>query len=435
MPTLQNSPRKKIKMKPKITTIPSSALRQPPPPRRSVDGSDLNMLSKGGNSNIRMFGDLNSRTRPYYSRRCKRVSSTNIQSLPDELLFHILVRLQADYLCDRARLVCRRWYHIIHSHAFVSTHLQHSTYGLLLSSIYGGDHPIFVTVTEGRIQTFEFSYKCRKYLMGSCNGLAMGINHNGWAFVHIINPATKQPFVLPSFSGQIVYNMPAGIAYAATSMEYKVAVSYMAHMPPDSPSVALGLAILTAGVDNSWRYVRVEHLSMPATSLVLEIPFITEGFMHWATEEKTTVLTLDVETEILTVSEVPLPKSYCMKTRKYYLSTGRSLSLLVACENFLWELWEMKPETREWMKLVADIKLGAQKCRLQQFAGGDNDVLEAVGWVKYPEVLALHFMGKRCSRTCIFYNLDTHEINSTELSLPCEAFHAVVHKNSLMWLS
>ncbi|KAH6763607.1 hypothetical protein C2S52_021040 [Perilla frutescens var. hirtella] len=396
------------------------------------------MLSKGGYSITSMFVDLNYRTRPYCSRRCKRVSSTTIESLPDELLFHILVRLQADYLYDRARLVCRRWYHLIHSHAFVKTHLQHSAYGLLLSFRGWGHHPIFVTVTQGRIQTSEFSYKCRTYLWSSCNGLAMEIHYSGRDHYshHIINPATKQPFVLPSFSfssGRVAFSRSSGVASAAASVEYKVAQSYEACKPPDSPS--LGLAILTAGVDNSWRDVRVEHLSILARSLLSEIPLITEGFMHWSKKNRTDLLTLDVETEILTVSEVPLPKAYYMTAHKYYLSTGRSLSLLVARENLLWELWAMKPGTREWTKLVADIKLGAQKCRLQQFSGGDNEVLEPVGWVKYPEILALRFKGESRSRACIFYNLDTHEIDSIELSTFCYCYLGVVHKNSLMWLS
>ncbi|KAH6832708.1 hypothetical protein C2S53_015752 [Perilla frutescens var. hirtella] len=384
-----------------------------------------------------MFVDLNSRTRPYYSRRCKRVSSTNIESLPDELLFHILVRLQADYLYDRARLVCRRWYHLIHSHAFVNTHLQHSAYGLLLCFREWGGHPIFVTATQGRIQTSEFSYKCRSHLWGSFNGLAMEMqfsNREGY-FVHIINPATKQGFDLPSFSfsgGPVASSRSSGVASASASVEYKVVLSYMDDVPRATPS--LGLAILTAGVDNSWRYVRVEHLSKCARSLLSEIPLITEGFMHWAGKNRTDFLTLDVETEILTVSEVPLPEAYYKKAHKYYLSTGRSLSLLVARENFLWELWAMKPGTREWTKLVADIKLGAQKCRLQQFSGGDNEVLVPIGWVKYPEVLALRFIGDSMSCPCIFYNLDTHEIDSIELTTACYCY-SVVHKNSLMWLS
>ncbi|KAL6545593.1 hypothetical protein OROGR_009467 [Orobanche gracilis] len=79
---------------------------------------------------------VNPRTCPYYLRRCKRVRPTHIESLPDKLLPDIFIRIPTDHLYDRARLVCRRWYCIIHSYDFVSTQIQHSTYGLLLSFRY-----------------------------------------------------------------------------------------------------------------------------------------------------------------------------------------------------------------------------------------------------------------------------------------------------------
>ncbi|XP_057775469.1 uncharacterized protein LOC130994444 [Salvia miltiorrhiza] len=120
--------------------------------------------------------------------------------------------------------------------------------------------------------------------------------------------------------------------------------------------------------------------------------------------------------------------------RLYYLSTGTFLSLLVGDNRDLsWDVWGMKSETGEWRKVLPDIKLGSQKCRLQPSAGKKDQVLEPFGWVKYPEVLALRFRGE--NRTCIFYNLDTHEINSTELPYSCSSYNGFVHKNSLVWLS
>ncbi|KAL6524410.1 hypothetical protein OROHE_016081 [Orobanche hederae] len=73
---------------------------------------------------------LNYRTRPFYFRRCERARATDLESLPDELLSSILVRLPADYLHHIARLVCRRWSHMIRSDAFVNNQIQHSTYDL-----------------------------------------------------------------------------------------------------------------------------------------------------------------------------------------------------------------------------------------------------------------------------------------------------------------
>ncbi|KAH6833847.1 hypothetical protein C2S53_019411 [Perilla frutescens var. hirtella] len=410
----------------------------------------------------RMVGEkrlyLKSRTRPYSFRRCKskRVRSTNIESLPDDVLFHVLACLPADYLYDIARLVCRRWYHIIHSHAFVSTQIQRSTsYGLLLScySLFESGHPVFVNATQcGRIETSVLSYKCRMSILCSCEGLGLEfqLDFNCSRVPHIINPATKQVFKLPSFPSRpgirINYYLGCGFAYAAASMEYKVVLP-LTEGDRRLEKIA-SVAILTAGVDTSWRHIPVESLSPDGRGLLSNYPLITEGFIHWVGDMSNRVVTLDVETEVLTMSEVPLPppqpESFSHDTRdsNYFLSTGRFLTLVVANRGLRWQFWGMEPGTGEWRKVLPDVKL--KRCRFKHvgskeekklFAREDDGCLEPVGWVKYPEVLALRFSEDSGGRTCIFYNLDTREINSTVLPSPCAAHRASPHKNNLMWLS
>lgn len=125
-------------------------------------------------------------------------------------------------------------------------------------------------------------------------------------------------------------------------------------------------------------------------------PLSTEGFIHWSYKHsgRDEVLSLNVETEIITCSHVPLPQSY---NAKRYLSTGKNLSLLVAHGNSLWDVWEMEPGTGEWREVRHDIKFESET---------ENEVLLPLGWVKYPEVLAMHSMEK--VYTCFCYNLDTH---------------------------
>ncbi|KAL6533537.1 hypothetical protein OROMI_027649 [Orobanche minor] len=353
------------------------------------------------------------RTRPYYSRRCKRVrpvtTITSIESLPNELLSDILLRLPADYLHDRARFVCHRWYCLIHSYHFVHTQIHHSTYGLLICR--ERSYPLFMTATPtqlGQIEMSEFSRICTTRI-SSCNGLALDLNFRT-KLLHVINLATGQTRVLPS-SSTCVRDIPhrCGIAYAAASMRYKVTVPYR--------RAYIHLAILTVGVDNSWREVEVEHLSKHARLLVALRPLISDGFMHFVSWHTRSIVTFDVETEILSESEVPLPHPFLGRSPKnekhwYYLSTGRFLSLLVGNLDFSWEVWGMESRSGEWSKLLPDIDLGAHKCRLLQFAYGQSKVLNPTGWVKYPEILALGFND---SQACIFYNLVTREISSTNL--------------------
>ncbi|KAH6830026.1 hypothetical protein C2S53_001317 [Perilla frutescens var. hirtella] len=270
-----------------------------------------------------MVGGLKSRTRPYYSRRCKNVSSTNIESLPDELLFDILVRLQADDIYERARVVCRRWYHIIHADAFINTHLHHSTYGLLVPE-HGllCSHLIYLSATEqGQIEIFDSSWKCRSTAWGSCNGLVLMLNTK-WTSLYILNPATRQTFLLPPFEldSKLVHGV-CGIAYSAASIEYKVVQSTIIEREPR----VMHLNVLPVGVDNSWRHVQVEHLPHDFRESLGCTPLITEGFMHWAWDTEK-VLTLNVETEIVTESVAPLPQT---NEDMVYLSTGRYLTLFI----------------------------------------------------------------------------------------------------------
>lgn len=375
----------------------------------------------------------NPRTRPYYARRCKKGIPANIESLPEELLFEILLHLPADFLYDRARLVCRSWCRIIRSEAFARAQVRRSTYGLLLSSLpHWHSHPIYVTASRGRVEsleTSELSYKCRTRIMASCNGLALELLHDDGAIsLHVINPATKQPFILPSVCthSKRVHKDRCGIGYSAASMEYKVFVPYL--LVNDLPyHQRVGLHVLTVGVDKSWRNVQIHHLPQHVMSLFFQSPLSTEGFVHWGKWRY--ALTLNVDTEIVTMTEAPLPCQPC-HNGFYYLSTGRYLSILVSRRKFSWEIWEMEPETGEWRNLLHNIELGAQKSRFQQFGSPGNDNPLPLGWVKYLEVLAFHF--RDLGHTCVFYNLDTREINAIELPGPSIGFKASVHHNNLV---
>ncbi|KAH6787425.1 hypothetical protein C2S52_006977 [Perilla frutescens var. hirtella] len=364
--------------------------------------------------------DSNSRSGPYYSSK--------IEFLPDELLSEILVRLPPDDLYKRARLVCRRWSHIIRSNAFLDSHFNHSSYGLLLSE-YGlrNRNPIYVSATkQGRIEISELSGKCRITAWGSCNGLVLDYTMRK-ASMYILNPATNQAFLLPplQFDSNLVHGL-CGIAYSESSMEYKVVQS---RIPDHLDPRLMYLAVLTVGVDNSWRAVQVEHLPRRVRELFNYTPLITEGFMHW-TSGTERVLAMNVETEIITETNAPHPEAYeSTSIHKYYLSTGKCLTMLVRHGDLMWEVWEMKPKTGEWRK--------STQFQFDCEDYGDDEFLWPVGWVKFPEVLAFRVLG---GRPLIFYNLRTNEIieysmPTTKLSDYRRPYSIVPHMNTLVWLS
>lgn len=334
-----------------MSKIPPSILRQPPPPRSrmaAINEDEGNTEMAEGNC-----------TRTFYLRRCKRKRLTGMESLPDELLFEVLVRLPAQDIYDPARLVCRKWYHMIHTHNFIYAHLQHTTYGLLFQCTRKDS--FFMAVREGRIEISKFKYKFRYEVKTSCNGLLLEFeewNHNN---AYISNPATSQIFVLPPKVGGLV-RYGIGIAYAAATMEYKVVMPYPVR--PNSKGLCY---ILTVGADNSWRTVRTEHLSYEAMRAFIAPPLLTEGFVHWCSARDDGVLTLNAETEIIKETPAPVPRPVLGggRSRNIFLSAGRYLSMFVFREEFFWDVWEMKPETGEWRK-VRSISLDAERAHLNE---------------------------------------------------------------------
>ncbi|KAK6158374.1 hypothetical protein DH2020_005688 [Rehmannia glutinosa] len=364
---------------------------------------------------------VNCRTRPYYFRRCKRMKLTNIESLPDDMVFKILLHLPAQDIYNGARLVCRKWYHMIHSHNFINDHLQHSTSGLLIQDRIALSSTIFVAMSQGRIEISKFSYKFRHAVWTSCNGLVLEFDFDNCHGLYVANPATKQHFALPPFYPKIISHTYSGLAYVPSCMEYKVVHAY-------DCKDGIRCAILTVGVDDFWRDVQIEHLSVSARKLLIGTPLITEGFMHWLGRRQNILVTLNLETE--TIRQILVPQGYGERLT-YYLSTGSYLSLINVCRRLLWEVWEMKPDTGEWKKLP-NIDLEAQKCTLEHLSCKRDCSLQPVGWIKYKEVLL--FRVSYPSSICIAYNVCTQEMEELELNCKDHGHNYVVHTNSLAWL-
>ncbi|KAK6142929.1 hypothetical protein DH2020_023277 [Rehmannia glutinosa] len=399
-----------------------------------------------------MAGDnclhVKGQTCPFYLRRCiRRMLKTNIDSLPDDIVFDILVHIPAQDIYNATRLVCRKWYQMILTHNFIHVHLQHSTCGLLIKNwLDRTSHPTFVAMRQGRIEISKLSDKSNHLFLSSCNGLILEFDCLKSYALYIAN-STKQRSALPTFSANTTSDCSA-IAYAATSMEYKV-VNTCYFMNGNTDEFEHDCAILTVGVDKSWRRVNIQHLSLTAKELLKRTPFATQGFVHWAQNnlrvvngEPQYILTLNVETEIFT--QIPVPLVHGERLGCYhYLSMGSYLSLLIDCSEFSWEVWEMKPETGEWTKMPK-IDLEAQKCIFEQLcckydsSGSLTCSLLPVGWLKSKEVLVFNVFKEHTLPIfispwfCIAYNVRTREIYSIELDSICNTF--LVHRNSLVWL-
>ncbi|KAL3629270.1 hypothetical protein CASFOL_026492 [Castilleja foliolosa] len=397
----------------KMDNTPPSIIRQPPPPPPLKPAA-----RKEGNTNPEMVGGN--------LRSCKRKMLTDIESLPDEVLFEVLVRLQAQDIYDSARLVCRKWYHMIHTNTFINAHLHRSTYGLLFQSM--NNDPFLISVGEsGRVEISEENRynKLSIPVQTSCNGLLLESQIWKNKNIYVCNPATRQYFTLPKLVGNTLVYERFAIAYAAASMEYKAVVLFF----PGRGVEKRMCFILTIGVDSSWRTIVKESVSLAGTGMFASRPLITEGFVHFYHISSNEVLTLNVETEIITETSGPTPKIDRPNT---YLSTGRYSSLLRPCGEFCWEVWEMKPKIDYQWRKVWDISLEAHKCTtFQRFDFDEYSYLIPIGWLKYLEVLVF----RTTLRSEIFvYNFLKHEIVTMKLPVPNCDYDPIVHKDSLVSL-
>ncbi|KAL3641988.1 hypothetical protein CASFOL_012803 [Castilleja foliolosa] len=399
--------------------FPTNIIRQPPlPDRRSANEKaeeEINSWQQTG----------------YCLRRSNRRKSlimnmeSSSSSLPDDLWFEILAHLPAKDIYDLARLVCWKWYRMIYTHTFIYTNLQYTPYGLLFTC--QNNMTFSVTMKQGRIETSMMSDAFTLDFSTTCNGLIVMRARKSMTKYYISNPLTKQVFALPPTPAPTCVSWSCGIGYASVSMEYKVVVTNLTSNG-NGP-----WGIITPGVDSSWRAIRTDHI-VSLRMKAVRPPLITEGFMHWTfvgcrNERKigNQVLTLDLETEIVTKSCVPLnyDKDY---DHWKYLSTGKYLTILITYGKCLWEVWEMK--SGEWRKLEGVIiDLGTQM--FEQY----GSKLVPAGWLKYLEVLVLRVVFSPVRVYNFHYNLLTKEINLLELPSGCGCIDPVVHKNSLVWLA
>ncbi|CAH9101813.1 unnamed protein product [Cuscuta epithymum] len=398
--------------------IQASLIRQPPPPPSQHPRSSI-AANEEEEEALEIAGGN------YYLTRYRRRLSKSLMSLHDDMLFEVLTRVPAQDIYDAAMYVCRKWYRIIHTHKFIDSHLRHSPHGLLLRCPH--TPAPFMVARQGQLET-SYLTKFKHRVSAGCNGLLLEFEYNDTSHIvlwtlYIVNPVTKQVFVLPGIEN-VNGSKFFGISYAATSMVYKVV------------AIVLGpqLKILTVGVDDSWRSVCTKHLRPLARSGLAEIsPLTTEGFMHWPTSVST-VVTLNVETEMVEESSGPIPQGHGAPGSAW-VSTGSKLSYLMKFERFGWHVWEMEPESKEWRKLPdIVISLKDQKRKFQRLGLEKGQQLEPIGWIKYKELLALTVSRVLGTFTVFVYNLVTHEVVKVDLPDWVVRHSVVPHQNSLVWL-
>ncbi|GER35812.1 F-box family protein, partial [Striga asiatica] len=368
--------------------------------------------------------------------RCNR--TPNIESLTEDLLFDILIRLTSRDIRNSARLVCRKWAHSTRSLDFTRLHHNRAAAtGLLLQNTRVPKDLIFISGSRGRVEKSRARYRSGPHILGTSHGLVVVNTYTYTPLdfdpctLRIMNPGTSEYIELPPHFGRENSRNNTCLTYAAASMEYKV-VQVCNKLAKGSGALLYECDILSVGSyddGDTWRHVRTDHLSREAKSLLsMGPPMSTEGFVHWVPYSGgSTVLTLDAETEVLT--ESPMPNLGHLGKKKFFLvSGGKDLTLVVKLGRLSWDVWEMNPETGVWRKAFS-VDLEKEKWRFEEKFVYEDDLVVPVGWLNYPEGMV--FAPNR-GRYCILYWVGTGEIESIDLPTLAKCYKYWSHQSSLV---
>ncbi|XP_058215100.1 putative F-box/kelch-repeat protein At3g17540 [Rhododendron vialii] len=179
----------------------------------------------------------------------KKKKMSGESSLPDELIFDILVCLPAYVLYKSTRYVCWQWYEIIHDPLFCKEQLLRSSSSLLMQYSYTPHTGEFAEFGEMSATAIEINFMFPNRVLSTCNGLVLFCNPHDPSTLHVANPLTKQTVTVPPFKCH-----PDGscisFACAYSKMEYKVLCTY----GPDGGKH--NCMMLTLGKDHAWKPIK-----------------------------------------------------------------------------------------------------------------------------------------------------------------------------------
>lgn len=218
--------------------------------------------------------------------------SVPVPYLPKDCIFNIIVRLPLESLLA-SRFVCKSWYGIVNSPAFIDTHLQRSNIGLIyltpavkghLSSDVGtasgsstmkidfnvdakvlelDSIPVlhwhlfnprtqyqikYLEIKDAKSTIKEYNATCTGHIKAACNGLIVLENLVKGRGLNIMNPVTRELKTIPLGTMCSSHRESYGLAFCHESSRYK-----LVHLFQDD-SQYIGCEIMTIGSE-PWRVV------------------------------------------------------------------------------------------------------------------------------------------------------------------------------------
>ncbi|KAG5541516.1 hypothetical protein RHGRI_021371 [Rhododendron griersonianum] len=356
---------------------------------------------------------------------------SKIISLPQELVFNILVLLPADVLHNVMRYLCFQWCKIICNPVFRKAHLlRSSASGLFIQYEFGSRNAYYVDTGTRDVTVTRINFQNSCKVWATCDGLVLFSYPYDRNNIYIANPITKQQVTLPPFKWSW-FGSCFTLACARSTGEYKVVGTYKENQ-------VFCCGIITVGKDLTWGTVDTRNICMDKRIFLKHRPHSTGGYVYWASQAWSSLLILDVETEVLL--EFLAPKSSSQGWQIWYKEMGNFLGCMFLSFNALlvFEVLVLAdPKTGEWKNLYKfDLNGKREFIRLslyKEFYRATVLELQPIAWVNNGEVLVFTTFDP-ASTSYIAHNVKTGETYSFSMCEENDTPFWCPHVNSLVSL-
>ncbi|KAI3464377.1 hypothetical protein Pfo_021040 [Paulownia fortunei] len=241
---------------------------------------------------IQLKRELEEKQKKQHQNKEPQDSFVAVPDLPKDCIFNIIVQLPLESL-QTSRFVCKSWYGIVNSPAFINAHLRRSDIGLIfltplrkglpssdvgktlgssatkidfsveskvseLQSMPVHHWPLFnppslfyinfMEIKDGKSTIKEYNTTCMGKIRATCNGLIILENRMKRGGLIVLNPVTRQLKTIPLGTRCSHHHESYGLAFCHESSRYK-----LVHLFRDDLE-HIGCEIMNIG-NGSWRAV------------------------------------------------------------------------------------------------------------------------------------------------------------------------------------
>ncbi|KAI9127009.1 hypothetical protein K1719_001568 [Acacia pycnantha] len=248
----------------------------------------------------------------------KSQSNNSSGCLPEDVMFNILTRLQAEWLHNSARFTCKSWAAMICRSDFVEAHLLRAKAGIFLQSTRPPYGAHFLEVKDnGEYGITALSPQFPGQYLNSCDGLIL-LSQKATGDLHVVNPVTLQTLNVPKLLNSNLDCPPAAIVRVPRTGEFKLFASLV---QTQSEVCYSHWHVLRFGKDASWTSFASESGDFKFRCTPI---YCGGNDLYWITQDHVIVMDVDKET----LRKFPLPRKHHKFYTQFFKIETRMASLV-----------------------------------------------------------------------------------------------------------